>query len=131
MNYDAPASLTARLLVSKGSAKPAGFSAARDYSRLSLVGPTPAANRPNATVQTRTAPTKAPGVAKPARVKMSLRLDPGRHLRLKLTAAHMRVSVQELLTNALDQYLNQVGPQVLGGDCRCANAPDVNSDRPK
>ena len=50
---------------------------------------------------------------------MSVRLDRERHLKLKLTAAHLETSLQDIFTDALDRYLEQIGPEVLRGDCAC------------
>ncbi|MDX1575866.1 MAG: hypothetical protein R3285_06715, partial [Kiloniellales bacterium] len=41
------------------------------------------------------------------RVRVSLRLDPERHLRLRLLAAHGCMSLQETLIAALDAYLGE------------------------
>ncbi|WP_282610597.1 hypothetical protein [Pelagibius sp. Alg239-R121] len=49
------------------------------------------------------------------RIKMSLRLDEKRHLMLKLAAAHLNKSAQELLVEALDGHLNK-----LAGDISCS-----------
>lgn len=46
------------------------------------------------------------------RKKLSLRLDRVRHFRLKLVAYHLGVSAQELLTRALDGYIEQVAPEM-------------------
>lgn len=46
------------------------------------------------------------------RIKMSLRLDEKRHLMLKLAAAHLRVSAQELLVSALDDCLKKAAKEI-------------------
>jgi hypothetical protein len=46
------------------------------------------------------------------RKKLSLRLDRVRHFRLKLVAYHLGISAQELLTRALDGYIEQVAPEM-------------------
>ncbi len=53
------------------------------------------------------------------RVRVSLRLDPHRHLRLKLLAAHSRTSMQEMLIAALDAFLDGEGECVKDGSCSC------------
>ena len=53
-----------------------------------------------------------------ARTKLSLRLDPERHLRLKLAAAHLRRSSQAIMLDALDAYLSTVTAN-LDKDCHC------------
>lgn len=47
------------------------------------------------------------------RVKMSLRLDEKRHLMLKLAAAHLNNSAQELMVRALDDYLKKASGSIL------------------
>jgi hypothetical protein len=46
------------------------------------------------------------------RKKLSLRLDRVRHFRLKLVAYHLGISAQELMTRALDNYIEQVAPEM-------------------
>ncbi len=46
------------------------------------------------------------------RKKLSLRLDPQRHFRLKLVSYHLGLSAQELLTRALDRYIELVAPEL-------------------
>jgi|GEM_PF-5789133 len=53
------------------------------------------------------------------RVRLSLRLDPERHLRLKLASVHSRKSAQQIMTDALDLYLTQLASTVSGGTCAC------------
>ena len=82
--------------------------------------------------------TRSPGTAQRdhmGRVRLSLRLDLHRHLRLKLLAAHTRKSVQELLVAALDRYLEEQAAIGTGKECSClANGNDDHleliSDRP-
>jgi predicted HicB family RNase H-like nuclease len=40
------------------------------------------------------------------RVRLSLRLDPKRHMALQNTATHLQKSSQQIITEALDNYLN-------------------------
>jgi hypothetical protein len=59
----------------------------------------------------------APDVRRPVlenlqRKKLSLRLDRVRHFRLKLVAYHLGISAQELLTRALESYIEQVAPEM-------------------
>lgn len=51
--------------------------------------------------------------------KVSLRLDPARHLKLRLAAAHQRRSGQQILLAALDAYVEAIVPAVMDGDCAC------------
>jgi hypothetical protein len=46
------------------------------------------------------------------RKKLSLRLEPMRHFRLKLVSYHLGISAQELLTRALDRYIDAVAPEL-------------------
>lgn len=98
----APAKLTSALLARKGSAAPAGYAPAKGRGRKGKSGP------------------RADGAAD-APVKLSLRLDAKRHLRLRLTAEHMEASLQEVLTRALDSYLDQLGAEVIR-----ASGPGLN-----
>lgn len=92
----APAKLTGALLARKGSAVPAGHAP----------GP---ARQPVHPAGSRA------GGATEKHVKLSLRLDAERHHRLRLTAEHMGMSLQEVLVRALDSYLDQVGAEVIRG----------------
>ena len=99
MNRPDAASLTAALMTRKGAAQP---------SRLFAL-PTQV-----------TAPRIEAPVATPAkdRRRLTLRLDPERHMRLKLAAAHLDLSLQEILIAALDAHLSREAP------CACL-APDA------
>jgi hypothetical protein len=62
------------------------------------------------------------------RVRISLRLDPQRHLRLRLLAAHSEMSLQEALIAALDAYL---GEEAQNLPCAClhdAGGPSSDED---
>ncbi len=52
-----------------------------------------------------------------ASARVSLRLDEARNLRLRLTAAHMQMTLQDILTKALDDYLDQISPEVIRDNC--------------
>ena len=93
------ASLSGSLLVRKGAALPAKLVAAQN-----------GAGKRRA-VQARGALTASASGNKPAgthppeseeRARITLRLDPDRHLKLKLAAAHLRRSSQQILVEALD-----------------------------
>ena len=63
-------------------------------------------------------------------VKFSLRLDPARHRRLKLLAAHRGLSAQSILTKALDRYFDHLAPALSATGCHCfdtALGPIVSS----
>ncbi|MGH6934290.1 MAG: hypothetical protein ACREEE_17880 [Dongiaceae bacterium] len=46
------------------------------------------------------------------RKKLSVRLEPIRHMKLKLATFHLGLSAQELITRALDRYIETVAPEV-------------------
>lgn len=59
-----------------------------------------------------------------ARARMSVRLDAERHLRLRLLAAHMQAHIQDILVEAIDDYVAKVAP-CLGLDaCQCLTEED-------
>lgn len=95
------ASLSASLLARKGFAAPSAplpFQPATPQTLRPVVRPAEAAKKTGA------ARAKS-GAAKSQRVALTLRLDPDRHLQLRLLAAHNHMTAQDLLTTALDQYL--------------------------
>lgn len=102
------AALTAALLAPKGAAIPAPF------VRPNL--PEPIDRNGGKWVSRARTRALANGMQ---RVKLSVRLDPTRHLKLKLTAAHMHDSVQSVLIDALDAYLDQISPALTDGRCTC------------
>ncbi len=59
------------------------------------------------------AAAEKPGDRRSHEVRLSLRLDSGVHRRLKLVAACQQKSLQEVLANAVDRYLNDTGPKTL------------------
>ena len=101
MNKKRPAALTSSLLADKGKASPT-ISPAMPGTRAvgGLVASSPAAGR----------------------AKLTMRLDRERHFRLKLVAAHLKRSSQEVLTQALDAYLDQLAPAMMNGGCACLEA---------
>lgn len=110
MMKDKAATLTSALMVAKGAAVPAGLLAS---------GPGPAMRR--APYVNGTGPRRAarPAPTRPRRIKLTVRLDPAQHLRLKLTAAHLQRSIQDLLAEALERQLSLTAPKVRDGSCLC------------
>lgn len=53
------------------------------------------------------------------RVAMTLRLDSRRHLKLRVLAAHVHMSSQEILTVALDEYLERNADKPGLRNCDC------------
>jgi hypothetical protein len=100
------------LLVRKGTAVPAGYSALAATSRAGRTRPldNTAGSSPR-----RRRSERLPDL----RTRISLRLDPDRHLKLKLSAAHLHKNLQDVLIAALDSYLDRIGPTVKDGSCAC------------
>lgn len=130
------AKLTADLLARKGTAAPAGFSAVAIAGRPPMPrattllrragldaasGPVPAGGGPDDT-------GSDGGTDSGDRARVTLRLDEARHLRLKLAAAHLQKSLQEILTVALDRYLEQVAPEILRNNCVCLATREGRSE---
>ncbi len=109
MNNMKVATLTSSLLARKGTAMPSGFAP-------TAMPPMPPAPTPTpATATRKTAASAGGAVTRPkrdrtGRIKMSLRLTPDQHLKLKLVAAFRRESAQRLLVAAIERYLDQVAP---------------------
>jgi hypothetical protein len=114
--------LTSALLVRKGAAVPAGYVSLASAVR----GQRPTAEEPaleaplGRVAAVASAPRRArrPRTRDP-RARISLRLDDQRHLKLKLTAAHLHKKLQDIVIAALDGYLEQIGPAVMNGNCAC------------
>jgi len=114
--------LTASLLARKGTAVP---------SRLFAVAPPPAAPRiaeprivePRIVESRPTALAAAPSTALSRkhilknRRRITLRLDPDQHMRLKLAGAHLGMSLQDIMIAALDAHLVREAP------CPCLAEP--------
>jgi hypothetical protein len=118
MSAKGPASLTSALIVTKGNAAPAGL-LAMNRNR--------APSRPNNTARVPKSGSTAAAEGRngPAqRARLTLRLDPDRHLKIRLAAAHMDLSLQDIITDALDRYLAEIKPPNLNGACNCLTGPD-------
>lgn len=109
-----PAALSAALLARKGAARPAGFAA------TTVAAPRSPSARAPRSHDAICSDASAGGTE--GRARLTLRLDETRHLRLKLTSAHLQRSLQEILTEALDRYLDQVSPEMLSSNCMCLAA---------
>jgi hypothetical protein len=94
MNRSEAASLTAALMTRKGEAQPS-----RLFALTPPVVPAPRPARP-----------EQPVVPAKDRRRLTLRLDPERHMRLKLAAAHLDISLQDILIAALDAHLAREAP---------------------
>lgn len=122
-----PARLTSALLARKGDALPTGGFA---HARLDLVPPQPSVARleqqrcgtslpraalvPDLTRPAAQKPSRRPDRAGQDRVAFTVRLDRERYMRLKIFAARRGRSGQEILTRALDAYL-----EACATDCAC------------
>ncbi len=53
------------------------------------------------------------------RVRMSIRMSPEQHLQLKLIAAHTRKSAQTIMDEALSEYVNNHGEELIPAACAC------------
>ncbi len=49
------------------------------------------------------------------------------HLKIRLAAAHMNLSLQDIMTDALDQDLAEIKPPNLNGACNCLAGPKIHS----
>ncbi|SDG10344.1 hypothetical protein SAMN05216241_105139 [Limimonas halophila] len=101
-------SLDATLLARKGAAQPATVN--RPATRNT---PPPAA----------VAPAPESGRTSGKRARLTLRLDPVRHRRLRIAAAHLNCSMQALLTESLDDRL-----AALESVCACLRADSEAPD---
>lgn len=151
MSNSAPASLTSALLARKGHAVPAAFSAPGPFgaglaakTTISLLSPAePAvAPRPVAAATPETVPppigatapafvaeARAGSAAETAlrsRIRMTLRTRPDLHYKVKLSARHLHRSMNDLITEAVTRYVDQLGPEVLTQDWVHASLADRN-----
>jgi len=116
MGTNGPASLTSTLLVRKGAAIPAGYAALTAAARAGrMLRPLDAKAVAVVASPKRRRNERLPDL----RTRISLRLDPDRYLKLKLSAAHLHRNLQEVLIAALDGYLEQLGATVKNGSCAC------------
>ncbi len=89
------AALTGSLLAPKGTAEPAAPSGQPEGGQ-DAVGPVDAADRDS---------------AHEGGIQFPLRLDPSDHLELRLAAARLGKSCQELITEALARYLAEIAAE--------------------
>ena len=127
-----PASLTSGLLTRKGMASPSAAPASHANMVESMPGqpPLPAETAPSPATPEPTplradlsdwiGPKKSESEAKESaptaprsaekRVRVSLRLDVDRHLRMKLVATHLNSTMQSLFIQAIDEYFERHAP---------------------
>ncbi len=53
------------------------------------------------------------------RVRMSIRMSPEQHLHLKLMSAHSRKSAQTIMEEALGEYVDNHGSDLIPSSCAC------------
>lgn len=129
MSVNGPAVLSSALLARKGSAEPTGYSPIRARDLGAATRAIHKARKPRPVPVPALAGGDGPPLRDYARARVSLRLDRDRHLKLKLTAAHLDSSLQDLLIEALDRYLEQIGPEVLRSDCACLSLSNAAAPR--
>ncbi|MGE0652836.1 MAG: hypothetical protein AB7P12_13975 [Alphaproteobacteria bacterium] len=112
-NTRGAAKLTSSLLARKGTAAPAALSSVAVALR-----PVDGASR----AQKCASPAYGGDCSGKAPPRMTFRLDEARHLRLRLAAAHLQRSRQDVLTEALDRFLDQISPEILSNNCVCLTA---------
>lgn len=124
MAMSQPAILSGAMLARKGAAVPSGYAPVRPRDVNTARSAATSANENTGDPRPVTgcgvaAASGGPSSADGGRSRVSVRLDRERHFKLKLTAAHLERSLQDVITDALDRYLEQLGPEVLGNDCAC------------
>lgn len=107
MSFRAAAVLSSGLLARKGAAVPTSLAAVSVLPRGLSDG----------TARAVTAGASPTGGSR--NTKMSLRLDPERHRKLRLATVHLGRSGQRILLDALDAHLARCAETVLAGDCAC------------
>jgi hypothetical protein len=65
------------------------------------------------------------------RVRVSLRLDTDRHLRLKLVATHLNRTLQSVFVQAVDEFFERHAPNVLDGIVLVQTGDGVDTRRNK
>lgn len=106
MRKKAPARLTGSLLACTGAATPALAVAPAPARRSRANGKSGSGTR-NGVRHLAAVPRPRSNGHAGKRVAMTLRLDPERHLRLKLFTVQAGRSAQDVLTTAIDEYLSQ------------------------
>lgn len=111
------ASLTASLLARKGNATPTEGTHQPEFGGPAASGEQPE-NAPRAAQQAAHRAFSKRPVGAGKRIAMTVRLDHEQHLRLRVFSAHKRLSSQEVLAMALDQYISDNGPSTLDSACQ-------------
>jgi hypothetical protein len=121
------ASLTGTLLFRKGNASPSGFRTRPPYETPNVAAVTDAPVEVPSHRRSRKsgADKAASGVA-----RLSIRLDPEQHRRLRIVAAHTRQSIQAIVMTALDSYIGEAAPDLAKNGCRCLAEPHGDGLKP-
>ncbi len=129
MSMSGPAVLSGALLARKGAASPTGYTPIRPQDIKPAGNANVKTSKPRPTPVLTSAATGGPSETADARSRVSVRLDRDRHFKLKLTAAHLERSLQDVITEALDRYIEQIGPEVLRSDCACLGVTGGTTSR--
>lgn len=125
MSSQKAASLVSSLLATKGGAAPATPAAPNDVlTQLFPLGARSDAHTveceshwPNS--ESDYGRSAKSGASEGEKMKVSFRLSPNDHLRLKLVATHFHKSIRECVEEAIDFYLASCSPVVRKGGCAC------------
>jgi len=103
----------------------------REVLREELSGPVaveaPPPDRPTASIEIERAAVVRAAVGSKGKAAFTLRLDPARHLRLRLASALANRSAQQIVCQALDAYLETV-PDLDDMAAQAASRPDSKTD---
>lgn len=125
MSSKKTAALSASLLVRKGNAAPTGYGAGRQPSGFAPVLITGSnSGKSDGAKAARRRHRNADNDA--GQLRVSVRMGIAEHLRLKLAAAHVQCSMSDIVTSALESYIDRLAPNVKDGHCECItmSAPD-------
>ncbi len=119
MSMSRPAVLSSAMVARQGAAAPTGYTPIRPQD----INATRTAQKTAGNLRPAIAPVAVivggSSSTDSERTRVSVRLDRDRHLKLKLTAAHLRNSLQDIITDALDRYLEQIGSEIVPNNCAC------------
>jgi len=111
-----PAALVDQILGELNAIRPTSAPASAQIERIAPAATTRPRDRAEPAVvvpwQNAAAAVRRPVLEALTRKKLSLRLDRVRHFRMKLVAYHLGVSAQEMMTRALDSYIEKVAPDM-------------------
>lgn len=108
--------LTASLLARKGTAVPSRLFAVAPPAPPRIAEPRIVEPRPTALAAAPSTALSRKNILKNRR-RITLRLDPDQHMRLKLAGAHLGMSLQDIMIAALDAHLVREAP------CPCLAEP--------